>query len=176
VMVFKLRFALRTLLQARSTGRAIQGRPPWWIETLRRLAETLTKENLLFYQTWIERPDHGRGRSLDLMGRLVRWMAPYVRGPIQLLMRNKLEERLRERATTASNAQDTSPYQGLPASLSPREREILTYMSAGWSNRRIAEECSLSLNTVRTHVQRILVKLGVHSKLDAIHFVSEHQS
>jgi RNA polymerase sigma factor (sigma-70 family) len=52
--------------------------------------------------------------------------------------------------------------------LSAREREILGQLAKGWSNRRIAEECFLSLNTVRTHVQNILVKLGVHSKLEAV--------
>jgi DNA-binding NarL/FixJ family response regulator len=52
-------------------------------------------------------------------------------------------------------------------SLSERERQILVLLANGWSNRRIAEECFLSLNTVRTHVQNVLVKLGVHSKLEA---------
>jgi hypothetical protein len=33
----------------------------------------------------------------------------------------------------------------------------------------------LSLNTVRTHVQNVLVKLGVHSKLEAVAFALEHQ-
>jgi RNA polymerase sigma factor (sigma-70 family) len=57
--------------------------------------------------------------------------------------------------------------------LSPREREILSLLAKGWSNRRIAEERSLSLNTVRTHVQNVLVKLGVHSKLEAVAFALE---
>jgi DNA-binding NarL/FixJ family response regulator len=52
-------------------------------------------------------------------------------------------------------------------SLSERERQILGLLARGWSNRRIAEACFLSLNTVRTHVQNVLVKLGVHSKLEA---------
>ena len=59
--------------------------------------------------------------------------------------------------------------------LSAREREILSLLANGWSNRRIAEECFLSLNTVRTHVQNVLVKLGVHSKLEAVAFALEHQ-
>jgi DNA-binding NarL/FixJ family response regulator len=63
----------------------------------------------------------------------------------------------------------------LVRTLSTREREILGYLSAGWSNRRIAEQCFLSLNTVRTHVQNILVKLGVHSKLEAVAFALEHR-
>jgi DNA-binding NarL/FixJ family response regulator len=52
-------------------------------------------------------------------------------------------------------------------SLSDRERQILNLLARGYSNRRIAEACYLSLNTVRTHVQNVLVKLGVHSKLEA---------
>jgi DNA-binding NarL/FixJ family response regulator len=63
----------------------------------------------------------------------------------------------------------------LVRTLSAREREILSYLSAGWSNRRIAEQWFLSLNTVRTHVQNILVKLGVHSKLEAVAFALEHR-
>jgi DNA-binding NarL/FixJ family response regulator len=59
--------------------------------------------------------------------------------------------------------------------LSAREREILALLVSGHSNRRIAEECFLSLNTVRTHVQNVLVKLGVHSKLEAVAFALEHQ-
>jgi DNA-binding NarL/FixJ family response regulator len=52
-------------------------------------------------------------------------------------------------------------------SLSERERQILGLVARGYSNRRIAEVCFLSLNTVRTHVQNVLVKLGAHSKLEA---------
>jgi DNA-binding NarL/FixJ family response regulator len=52
-------------------------------------------------------------------------------------------------------------------SLSERERQVLAMLAHGWSNRRIAETCFLSLNTVRTHVQNVLVKLGVDSKLEA---------
>ena len=52
-------------------------------------------------------------------------------------------------------------------SLSDRERQILSLLARGYSNRRIADACQLSLNTVRTHVQNVLVKLGVHSKLEA---------
>jgi DNA-binding NarL/FixJ family response regulator len=60
-------------------------------------------------------------------------------------------------------------------SLSERERQVLAMLARGWSNRRIAEACFLSLNTVRTHVQNVLVKLGVHSKLEAVAFALEHQ-
>jgi DNA-binding NarL/FixJ family response regulator len=58
--------------------------------------------------------------------------------------------------------------------LTRRERELLGLLANGWSNRRIANECLLSPNTVRTRVQNILVKLGVHSKLEAAAFAFEH--
>jgi hypothetical protein len=43
VMVFKLRFAVRVYLRASSTGRAMQGRPPWWEEVLRRLVQAIVR-------------------------------------------------------------------------------------------------------------------------------------
>ena len=58
--------------------------------------------------------------------------------------------------------------------LTRRERELLCLLANGWSNRRIANECRLSLHTVRTRVQNILVKLGVHAKLEAAAFAFEH--
>jgi two-component system, NarL family, nitrate/nitrite response regulator NarL len=58
--------------------------------------------------------------------------------------------------------------------LSDREREILGLLASGWSNRRIAQEYMLSLHTVRTHVQSILVKLGVHSRLEAVVLAYQH--
>jgi DNA-binding NarL/FixJ family response regulator len=59
-------------------------------------------------------------------------------------------------------------------SLSERERQVLGLLARGYSNRRIAEVCYLSLNTVRTHVQNVLVKLGVHSKLEAAALAVRH--
>src|SRR5215211_6390893 len=59
-------------------------------------------------------------------------------------------------------------------SLSERERQVLALLGGGYGNRRIAEICNLSLNTVRTHVQNVLVKLGVHSKLEAAAIAVRH--
>jgi DNA-binding CsgD family transcriptional regulator len=58
------------------------------------------------------------------------------------------------------------PGGGLPA-LTPREREILRLLAAGKTAKPIATELSLSVPTVRTHIQHILRKLGVHSCLEA---------
>jgi DNA-binding NarL/FixJ family response regulator len=52
--------------------------------------------------------------------------------------------------------------------LTPREREILVLLAEGLTNKAIAERLSLSVHTVRTHVQTVLAKLGAHSKLEAV--------
>jgi DNA-binding NarL/FixJ family response regulator len=54
------------------------------------------------------------------------------------------------------------------ADLTEREREILGLLARGLSNRIIAAELYLSLNTIRNHIQSILRKLGSHSKLEAV--------
>jgi DNA-binding NarL/FixJ family response regulator len=62
----------------------------------------------------------------------------------------------------------------LLCSLSERERQVLALLGRGYANRRIAEICDLSLYTVRTHVQNVLVRLGVHSKLEAAAIAVRH--
>jgi two-component system, NarL family, nitrate/nitrite response regulator NarL len=58
--------------------------------------------------------------------------------------------------------------------LSARERAVLGLLARGWSTRRIAQEWHVSVQTVRTHVQNVLTKLGVHSKLEAVAFAFQH--
>lgn len=55
-----------------------------------------------------------------------------------------------------------------PAGLTRREGEILTLFSEGLPNQAIADHLGLRLNTVRTHAQAILEKLGAHSRLEAV--------
>jgi len=52
--------------------------------------------------------------------------------------------------------------------LTPRETEILGLMAKGHSPEDIAKLLSMSPNTLRTHTQNILTKLGVHSKMEAL--------
>lgn len=52
--------------------------------------------------------------------------------------------------------------------LSDRELEVLSLMVAGHDRRQIAEDLTISINTVRTHVKNILAKLGAHSTVEAV--------
>lgn len=57
---------------------------------------------------------------------------------------------------------------GVGERLSRRETEILGLLAEGRSNQSIADDLVLSPHTVRNHVQRIIQKLGAHSKLEAV--------
>jgi len=52
--------------------------------------------------------------------------------------------------------------------LTDREREILMLLADGAGQKAIAAELVLSPKTVATHIQRILAKLGVHSRAEAV--------
>ncbi|MEM9042442.1 MAG: response regulator transcription factor, partial [Actinomycetota bacterium] len=58
---------------------------------------------------------------------------------------------------------------GAPArsSLTEREQEVLVMLSEGMSNREIADELYLSVDTVKTHVRKLFRKLGVSNRTQA---------
>lgn len=56
----------------------------------------------------------------------------------------------------------------LLAALTPRERDVLFQLVEGVGRKEVAERLQLSANTVRTHLQSLMSKLGVHSTLEAV--------
>jgi pimeloyl-ACP methyl ester carboxylesterase/DNA-binding CsgD family transcriptional regulator len=60
------------------------------------------------------------------------------------------------------------------SALSSREREVLSRMSEGLSNARIAESLKISEKTVRNHASNLFDKLGVKSRAEAIVFARDH--
>jgi DNA-binding NarL/FixJ family response regulator len=67
-----------------------------------------------------------------------------------------------------SNAAVDNERSTILASLTSREREVLRYILQGMDNQAIANALTVSVATVRSHVQNILSKLDVHSKLEAM--------
>jgi len=62
----------------------------------------------------------------------------------------------------------------LAEQLTPRERDVLALLVQGAGSDAIASGLGISPNTVRTHVQSILTKLQVHSRLEAATFAVRH--
>ena len=60
-------------------------------------------------------------------------------------------------------------------SLTQREREILSHLAKGESNKAIARQLDISYDTVKLHVRHILAKLNLSSRVEAAVFAVEHR-
>jgi DNA-binding NarL/FixJ family response regulator len=75
----------------------------------------------------------------------------------------------RRMAQAASDSMSPEEHEAasLAELLSEREREVLALLVQGLSSRDMADRLSIARNTVRTHVQSILTKMQLHSRLEA---------
>jgi DNA-binding NarL/FixJ family response regulator len=58
--------------------------------------------------------------------------------------------------------------------LTEREREVLVAIANGWTNQEIARRLHLSESTVKTHVGRVLAKIGARDRIQAVIFAYDH--
>lgn len=73
------------------------------------------------------------------------------------------------------NDRATDGVAGAHPRLSRRELDVLRLLTQGMSNNRIAEALYISPITARNHVDRIIVKFGVQSRLQAVIYASRHR-
>jgi DNA-binding NarL/FixJ family response regulator len=86
----------------------------------------------------------------------------------ELLNRTDLAELTEPQISPASNASA-----GALDELTPREREVLLEVAGGHTNAEIAQRLYLSEATVKTHITRILSKLGLRDRVQAVIFAYE---
>ena len=92
--------------------------------------------------------------------------APSVRAAGEALLAPSLTRRLIE-----EHVRRPPPTVGVPVAvraLTEREREVLIFIARGQSNDEIAASLFVSDATIKTHVNRILAKLGVRSRVQAV--------
>jgi DNA-binding NarL/FixJ family response regulator len=82
------------------------------------------------------------------------------------LLAPSITRRLVERFAPAASAPRVA--QGDLSELTPRELEVLQLLARGLSNAELAAELVLSEATVKTHVARILRKLGLRDRVQAV--------
>jgi DNA-binding NarL/FixJ family response regulator len=101
----------------------------------------------------------GHATNISTLGRLVREAASgrFAVDP----------ERLGGALKRAAARREAGDESDILARLTTREREVLGHLAGGLDNQAIAERLYVSPDTVRTHVNKILRKLGVHSRAEA---------
>ena len=87
----------------------------------------------------------------------------------QAVMPQSAVQRLATRANGGSEHGDSAA-----SRLTAREHDVLALLAEGADTGSIAQRLFLSRNTVRTHIQNILAKLEVHSRLEAAAYALRH--
>jgi DNA-binding NarL/FixJ family response regulator len=93
----------------------------------------------------------------------------------QIVVPERLGKTAFEPAAVEVSSLERSTAGLLARQLTPRELEVLEMLARGAGGGEIAQRLGVSPNTVRTHVQGILSKLQVHSRLEAAAFAVRHQ-
>jgi len=86
------------------------------------------------------------------------------------LLAPSITRRLIEEFTRAARQSQPEGYDHL----TERESEVLTLVARGLSNAEIASQLFVSVQTVKTHVARMLAKLGLRDRVQAVVLAYEH--
>ncbi|MFJ6692460.1 response regulator [Streptomyces sp. NPDC091294] len=146
------------------------------IETTRRLSEEHPEVAVVVLTTFADDESilgalgaGARGYLTKNAGRQDITRAIRAAGAGQSVLDREVQDRLlaTARAKAAPTPDGPAP-QPLPADLTPREREVLTLIGQGLSNRGIAEKLFISEATVKTHINNLFAKTHIRDRADAV--------
>jgi DNA-binding CsgD family transcriptional regulator len=98
---------------------------------------------------------------MAVLGLAIVWLIGWRRGT-QLYQRFYAEEVSSLQQEASSKAADVT------AQLTPREIEMLNYLTQGYSNKKIARELNISEHTVKNHITSVLGKLNATDRTEAV--------
>ena len=77
-------------------------------------------------------------------------------------------------STLISKLLSYSEFVAPQSGLTDRQREIVRLLLQGYDNQSLARETGLSVKTIENHLTRIYRQLNVQSRLEAVHYLTEH--
>ncbi|MFE0418789.1 response regulator transcription factor [Streptomyces tendae] len=146
------------------------------IETTRRLTEEHPEVAVVVLTTFADDESilgalgaGARGYLTKNAGRQDITRAIRAAGAGQSVLDREVQDRLLATARAkAAPAPGGTTGQPLPDDLTPREREVLTLIGQGLSNRGIAEKLFISEATVKTHINNLFAKTHIRDRADAV--------
>ncbi|PZA08120.1 MULTISPECIES: response regulator transcription factor [unclassified Meiothermus] len=123
---------------------------------------------VLILTSFLEEDSLRQALSLGASGYLVKHA-----GPVALLEGIRAAGRGEVPLDPAAVRLLTRPAPNPLASLTPKEREVLSHLAQGMSNKAIAQALGVSEKTVKTHVSSLLAKLNLKGRTQAALFAKE---
>jgi len=107
-------------------------------------------------------------RPLDRTAGFLLGADAYLVKPLDMAELTARIRRVLRRSEASSADGSGDGHKNGDVNLSPREREILTLLADGQTERQIAATLVITPKTVATYIQRLLARLGVHSRARAV--------
>jgi DNA-binding NarL/FixJ family response regulator len=130
-------------------------------EVLRRLRDEFGDDIAIVFLSGERTEEFDRTAGM-LLGADDYIVKPFARGEFIARVRRAIDRLSAAQAPARSN-------------LTPRELEVLELLADGLGQKKIAQALFITPKTVATHIQRILTKLDVHSRAEAVAFAHRNQ-
>ena len=149
------------------------------IEVTRQIREAVPATKVLVLtmhesEQMVQRALEAGAHGCILKSDLTEWLVKAVKGVSegQRFLTPKVSEIVLEGLLKKENHQQ--PGERIDARVTPRETEIIRLLVEGKANKEIAALLGITVRTVETHRSKIMLKLGLHSLVELIHYAMRH--